>query len=1577
MPFDLFNPSTWFQQDQPQGTAAPNDPIVQPIGEGEKIDATKKTLVVCPVHGDMVTQAVADAHVAAKEIEDQKAAEAKAAEEKRIADEKAQADIKAAADQQAITDQQNTAIAQEQKTSQVDLERQKYIPGTAASQQFLADQQQQTDIENNLRNLWMKVATTNEKYNATMEPSLNIVTKDMVTDNPLDIKLGGLVVKTTSEQEMADLLRFITDNRGYLPTGGTPLGGEGTMDVARYKTLVENEKTLDTPERQSYQYWQMQQNRSLRYDEDATKLAEILDTENERRTAAGLDEIKADQLRGVGAIYADRVKRHAGRLESPDVIQTRIDESRATYAASLNERILSTGMTVNPQNPNELIMPNGWATNREFNGAWSYKTPEGQTYKAQEIMDNPDLVRQFGEAITPQMVDQFKKEVRNQPEVVDQLLQSIGENPVTKVLLEKAYPGHTKEGVIDQYIEVAQRQKQPVDTKQPMPMILQDMIDSVGKVYQDNPTFIQAATQFINDPSKPDALKNLGLALARDMSDPTGSMRMFEVVQNIWERGVSSGWRDVPYDEWQEKTLKEATGGATPAMRVGIGAGAASLMANSDIKLQHFIAEWSNPLIWITGGEAIAEGEVAVKIIKGAERKTVVEAAELAAKETGKAADDIIKTAENRVAKAVESVVVPDNIVVPETKPAIGQVFGEGISKDAEGNLVKTENVPYRVIKEGETIPAEYIEQNGKIYVPDVAEVKPTVPATTEKPPAAGPPPGAEPPTGTPPGQPAQAEMNLGKVETTADLQTKMEAKYPNATPEQIEAAVKVQEAKMARTSPAMAEIETKLADVKARIKGHSDKGIFERGAINDPEVKQAYNDLVEAAGLYIKKGVLTVEEFAKELGVKVNDLVRQAWDDVSQAGREADDLNAALDLPKDARPVLPQRSALSEGQMQVAHDEIVKRIKAAREVLAERKGAVKELRGQQKAAGMAADQAAGGGEAGFLAGRAAMKGEAEKVYTGLGQAEFEQSVRDWVIDAPKRAYAENPAIFYKSKKGEFFTPANAQEALIRLMADESLPEFEVKLLEKVYGVDFIETVKNTPAGMIQDILGIFKTILASIDHSFPGRQGWIINVANPEIGAKSIKNATAAFWSEKYADALKESVLSRPSFKRATEAGLEITDTGMVRTMREESYPSRIMDKVPGIKQSERSFTWSANAQRMDAWDKFEKWLGPDAATKDMEMLADLINMATGRGDLGKFSRLGAELNTVLFSPKLFAARIQLPLKSIPMTLNPRLRAIYWRNVGTSIGVSLTALGMFKAISQIPEMKDKVYVATDLRSSDFGKVIIGDTHIDVTGGNAQLIYLMARVFTGTRMSGGGMEYDTNSWDELMRYLRYKSSPIMGLGYDVLTQKSVSGKKFGTKDYWTEKALGSVIPMALQDIGDAYTYSGIGGALAVIPLTVYGIGVNTYETGATTQEKRLGSFKYSDEQLSAKTAEAKDKYMKAGEGDALGELAVQAKLDAAAAEYYTTVDLRTYLRRSGASEYKATPLQKYFNECIPIFDKWEADAAVKDSKQHYSTYERTALSFWGVIKTSAGNKGAAKKKMTELGLPKEAAPWLY
>ena len=55
---------------------------------------------------------------------------------------------------------------------------------------------------------------------------------------------------------------------------------------------------------------------------------------------------------------------------------------------------------------------------------------------------------------------------------------------------------------------------------------------------------------------------------------------------------------------------------------------------------------------------------------------------------------------------------------------------------------------------------------------------------------------------------------------------------------------------------------------------------------VEERNIKQLFDDLVELAKLYyIHKETKTVDEFAEELGVKVDDLIKRAWNEATNTG--------------------------------------------------------------------------------------------------------------------------------------------------------------------------------------------------------------------------------------------------------------------------------------------------------------------------------------------------------------------------------------------------------------------------------------------------------------------------------------------------------------------------------------------------------------------------------------------------------------------------------------------------------------------------------------------------------------------
>jgi hypothetical protein len=166
---------------------------------------------------------------------------------------------------------------------------------------------------------------------------------------------------------------------------------------------------------------------------------------------------------------------------------------------------------------------------------------------------------------------------------------------------------------------------------------------------------------------------------------------------------------------------------------------------------------------------------------------------------------------------------------------------------------------------------------------------------------------------------------------------------------------------------------------------------------------------------------------------------------------------------------------------------------------------------------------------------------------------------------------------------------------------------------------------------------------------------------------------------------------------------------------------------------------------------------------------------------------------------------------------------------------------------SLVGDDKKNKTVEFDPRSSDFGKIRVGDTRYDIWGGFQQYVTFFARQIAGQSKSvNSGKMYDLDGkgafgrtrWDTFLSFARGKASPAVGMGIDflaggrtVIGDKILYGNLFGDHKK-KEITLGSYLgehffPMTSGDIYDA-VQSGDMRNLFAIPATIFGISVQTF-----------------------------------------------------------------------------------------------------------------------------------------------------
>jgi hypothetical protein len=272
----------------------------------------------------------------------------------------------------------------------------------------------------------------------------------------------------------------------------------------------------------------------------------------------------------------------------------------------------------------------------------------------------------------------------------------------------------------------------------------------------------------------------------------------------------------------------------------------------------------------------------------------------------------------------------------------------------------------------------------------------------------------------------------------------------------------------------------------------------------------------------------------------------------------------------------------------------------------------------------------------------------------------------------------------------------------------------------------------------------------------------------------------------------------------------------------------SRFAHRVPGLRASNRAFITFLNKLRADSFDAMKASLSKDRPLeqRELEAISDYINVATGRGNLGKAAAAAETLATIFFSPRLMASRFQL-LAGQPLyrgSLRTRL-AIAKEYARMLIGLSVVyGLGKLAGAT----------IEDDSRSSDFGKLRFGDTRVDPLMGLSQVTVLESKLFSGKRKTAAGRifpirgqvpygQQDTS--DVIKQFLRSKLSPIIGGALDIATGKNVVGEKVTPTTVVSRLA----VPLAFNDILEVMEENGIARGTAIQILSLFGMGVQNYE----------------------------------------------------------------------------------------------------------------------------------------------------
>lgn len=375
----------------------------------------------------------------------------------------------------------------------------------------------------------------------------------------------------------------------------------------------------------------------------------------------------------------------------------------------------------------------------------------------------------------------------------------------------------------------------------------------------------------------------------------------------------------------------------------------------------------------------------------------------------------------------------------------------------------------------------------------------------------------------------------------------------------------------------------------------------------------------------------------------------------------------------------------------------------------------------------------------------------------------------------------------------------------------------------------------STTREEISKLAGAAKGIKASLDNSAIFRQGWRTLFTNPKIWAdNAVKSFTDIVGQLKVKpndstiiDGVKAEIYSRPNARNGTFKNMKL-DIGNL----EEAFPTALPEKIPLFgrlyKASETAYTGFLYRMRADIADKMigiatEQGVNL-ADKKEAESIGKLINSLTGRGYLGSAEKIGKEINTIFFSPKMLKSSFDfLTAHQLQKGVTPFVR----KQAATNL---VKVIGGIATIMSISETLHPGSIELDPRSADFGKIKIGDTRFSIGGGMESLVTLAARIVQQSTKSsttgkvtqlGTGKFGSQTGMDVVESFLENKLSPAASVVKDLLKQRDFQGNKLTLGGELSNLIAPLPITNTIEVLQDP------NGANAVLTTIADGLGIST------------------------------------------------------------------------------------------------------------------------------------------------------
>lgn len=372
------------------------------------------------------------------------------------------------------------------------------------------------------------------------------------------------------------------------------------------------------------------------------------------------------------------------------------------------------------------------------------------------------------------------------------------------------------------------------------------------------------------------------------------------------------------------------------------------------------------------------------------------------------------------------------------------------------------------------------------------------------------------------------------------------------------------------------------------------------------------------------------------------------------------------------------------------------------------------------------------------------------------------------------------------------------------------------------------------PITFVKETSGIAKSIVASLDNSFFGRQGIKVLFTNPRVWGKNFTKSFTDFWGtlkgKDMMAVVKSDIYSRENALNNNYKKMRL-DIGEG----EEAFPTSLPEKIPLFgrlfKASQDTYEAAGVRMRADVADIMldqAEQNGVNLKEEDeIKSIGKLVNSLTGRGGLGKFEGVGKDLNVLFFSPKF--------MKSNWDTLTAHTFGLGLKSKFARKQAAINLLKISAGMGMILLLADTLWpdsVEWDPRSSQFGKIKIGSTTFDVTGGMSAFAVLGARIAKNSTKSittdaitelGTGFG-QSDGWDLALDFLGNKMAPTAQTVKNIVRRSDWEGNPTTIKG----ELANLTIPISIKTADELLKTPDAAPFLLAMTGELFGISTNTY-----------------------------------------------------------------------------------------------------------------------------------------------------